>query len=80
VTENKEKPRWRVFAEELIRHLEREDPELAGKLKRWVELEEPGILLALAHARLARKLTGGDMKAAAHALKTVLRVEGKGGV
>lgn len=71
-------PRWRAFAEELVGYLKPKEPELAEKLERWVEEGDPATLLAVAHARLAWKLTGGDMEAAAHALKTVLRVEGKG--
>ena len=72
------KPRWKAFAEELIGYLEPKEPELAEKLRKWVEKEDPGTLLAVAHARIAYKLSGGDMRAAAHALKTVLRVQGKG--
>ena len=80
MSEEDGKPGWKVFAEELVEYLKPSDPVLAEKLERWVEVEDPGILLALAHARLAWKLSGGDMKAAAHALKSILRVEGKGGV
>ena len=75
--EEEAKPRWKAFAEELIGYLEPKEPELAERLRKWVEEEDPGILLAVAHARIAYKLSGGSMDAAAHALKTLLWVEGK---